>query len=163
MRYVGMRPARQSSAAVRRYVCFPPGTGLLRTCNVLRIASVPVLRNDGGGRFAVTKVGRRLDEGWTKVGRRLDEGYARGQGAPCPSLRAAERLRYVGMRPARQSSAAVRRYVCFPPGTGLLRTCNVLRIASVPVLRNDSARGRFAGTGTGAPPLRGRALRQGTR
>ncbi|MDR0937479.1 MAG: hypothetical protein LBM98_12460 [Oscillospiraceae bacterium] len=46
MRYVPVRPARQSSAAVRRYVCFPPGTGLLRTCNALRIAGVAVLRND---------------------------------------------------------------------------------------------------------------------
>ncbi|MDR0935854.1 MAG: hypothetical protein LBM98_04145 [Oscillospiraceae bacterium] len=30
MRYVPMRPARQSSAAVRRYVCYAPGIGLLR-------------------------------------------------------------------------------------------------------------------------------------
>ncbi|MDR0935148.1 MAG: hypothetical protein LBM98_00530 [Oscillospiraceae bacterium] len=33
---------------------------MLRTCNALRIAGVPVLRNDGGGRFADTGV-------WTKV------------------------------------------------------------------------------------------------
>ncbi|MDR0936449.1 MAG: hypothetical protein LBM98_07220 [Oscillospiraceae bacterium] len=28
---------------------------MLRTCNRVRIASVPVLRNDGGGRFADTE------------------------------------------------------------------------------------------------------------
>ncbi|MDR0936698.1 MAG: hypothetical protein LBM98_08465 [Oscillospiraceae bacterium] len=44
--------AKQSSAAVRRYVSLAFTTGLLRTCNRVRIASVPVLRNDGGGRFA---------------------------------------------------------------------------------------------------------------
>ncbi|MDR0935314.1 MAG: hypothetical protein LBM98_01380 [Oscillospiraceae bacterium] len=48
MRYVELKPARQSSAAVRRYVSFACTTGLLRTCNTLRIASLAVLRNDGG-------------------------------------------------------------------------------------------------------------------
>ncbi|MDR0935998.1 MAG: hypothetical protein LBM98_04870 [Oscillospiraceae bacterium] len=38
-----------------------------------------------------------------------------------PSLRAAETLRYVPLRPAKQSSAAVHKYVCYAPGTGLLR------------------------------------------
>ncbi|MDR0937068.1 MAG: hypothetical protein LBM98_10345 [Oscillospiraceae bacterium] len=52
MRYVPLRPARQSSAGSVTYVCFPPGTGLLRTCNVLRIAHLPVLRNDGRGKPA---------------------------------------------------------------------------------------------------------------
>ncbi|MDR0935797.1 MAG: hypothetical protein LBM98_03845 [Oscillospiraceae bacterium] len=47
MRYVGRLGARQSSAGSVTYVCCPPGTGLLRTCNVLRIAGLPVLRNDG--------------------------------------------------------------------------------------------------------------------
>ncbi|MDR0935234.1 MAG: hypothetical protein LBM98_00965 [Oscillospiraceae bacterium] len=46
MRYVPLTPAKQPSAAVRRYVCYPPGTGLLRTCNTVRIAHFPVLRND---------------------------------------------------------------------------------------------------------------------
>ncbi|MDR0935549.1 MAG: hypothetical protein LBM98_02570 [Oscillospiraceae bacterium] len=49
MRYVALRPARQSSAGSVTYVYYAPGTGLLRTCNVLRIAGVPVLRNDGAG------------------------------------------------------------------------------------------------------------------
>ncbi|MDR0937447.1 MAG: hypothetical protein LBM98_12295 [Oscillospiraceae bacterium] len=48
MRYVEVKPARQSSAGSVTYVCFSPGTELLRTCNALRIASLPVLRNDGG-------------------------------------------------------------------------------------------------------------------
>ncbi|MDR0936930.1 MAG: hypothetical protein LBM98_09635 [Oscillospiraceae bacterium] len=52
MRYVGRIGARQSSAGSVTYVSLVCTTGLLRTCNVLRIASVPVLRNDGGGRFA---------------------------------------------------------------------------------------------------------------
>ncbi|MDR0936229.1 MAG: hypothetical protein LBM98_06075 [Oscillospiraceae bacterium] len=47
MRYVGRLGARQSSAGGITYVCYAPGTGLLRTCNALRIAGVPVLRNDG--------------------------------------------------------------------------------------------------------------------
>ncbi|MDR0937234.1 MAG: hypothetical protein LBM98_11190 [Oscillospiraceae bacterium] len=50
MRYAVLKPARQSSAAVRRYVCFSPGTGLLRTCNLVRIAGLPVLRKDGAPR-----------------------------------------------------------------------------------------------------------------
>ncbi|MDR0935384.1 MAG: hypothetical protein LBM98_01735 [Oscillospiraceae bacterium] len=33
---------------------------MLRTCNALRIAGLPVLRNDGGGRFADTRFGRGL-------------------------------------------------------------------------------------------------------
>ncbi|MDR0935184.1 MAG: hypothetical protein LBM98_00710 [Oscillospiraceae bacterium] len=49
MRYVGRLGARQSSAGSVTYVCFAPGTGLLRTCNTLRIASLPVLRNVGQG------------------------------------------------------------------------------------------------------------------
>ncbi|MDR0937678.1 MAG: hypothetical protein LBM98_13470 [Oscillospiraceae bacterium] len=64
---------------------------------------------------------------------------------PCPSLRAVERLRYVPVRPARQSSAGSVTYVCCPPGTGLLRACNVLRIASVAALRKDGARRRDGG------------------
>ncbi|MDR0936819.1 MAG: hypothetical protein LBM98_09080 [Oscillospiraceae bacterium] len=47
MRYVGRLGARQSSAGSVTYVCFAPGTGLLSTCNVLRIVGIPVLRNDG--------------------------------------------------------------------------------------------------------------------
>ncbi|MDR0935116.1 MAG: hypothetical protein LBM98_00370 [Oscillospiraceae bacterium] len=46
MRYAGLTPARQSSAGSKRYVSLAVTTGLLRTCNVLRIASVAVLRND---------------------------------------------------------------------------------------------------------------------
>ncbi|MDR0937500.1 MAG: hypothetical protein LBM98_12565 [Oscillospiraceae bacterium] len=52
LRYVPLISAKQSSAAVRRYVCYAPGTGLLRTCNTVRIVGLPVLRNDGSGRFA---------------------------------------------------------------------------------------------------------------
>ncbi|MDR0935734.1 MAG: hypothetical protein LBM98_03520 [Oscillospiraceae bacterium] len=51
LRHVQRLGAKQSSAAVRRYVCFPPGTGLLRTCNAVRISGLPVLRNDGGLKF----------------------------------------------------------------------------------------------------------------
>ncbi|MDR0935781.1 MAG: hypothetical protein LBM98_03765 [Oscillospiraceae bacterium] len=47
MRYAGRIGARQSSAASVTYICFPPGTGLLRTCNIVCIAGLPVLRNDG--------------------------------------------------------------------------------------------------------------------
>ncbi|MDR0935154.1 MAG: hypothetical protein LBM98_00560 [Oscillospiraceae bacterium] len=47
-----------------------------------------------------------------------------------PSLRAAENSTYVPVNPAKQSSAAVHRYVCYAPGTGLLRACNTLRIVS---------------------------------
>ncbi|MDR0936679.1 MAG: hypothetical protein LBM98_08370 [Oscillospiraceae bacterium] len=46
MRYVGLKPARQSSAGSITYVSGAYTTGLLRTCNTLRIASVAVLRND---------------------------------------------------------------------------------------------------------------------
>ncbi|MDR0936482.1 MAG: hypothetical protein LBM98_07385 [Oscillospiraceae bacterium] len=57
MRYVALRPARQSSAAVSRYVCYvpgkyvcyAPGTGLLRACNVLRIASAAALAKTAHG------------------------------------------------------------------------------------------------------------------
>ncbi|MDR0935292.1 MAG: hypothetical protein LBM98_01270 [Oscillospiraceae bacterium] len=49
MRYVGLKPARQSSAGSVTYVSLVCTTGLLRTCNVLRIAGVPVLRKDGQG------------------------------------------------------------------------------------------------------------------
>ncbi|MDR0936187.1 MAG: hypothetical protein LBM98_05835 [Oscillospiraceae bacterium] len=38
-------------------VCYAPGTGLLRTCNTLRIASVPVLRKDGALRRDVGRTG----------------------------------------------------------------------------------------------------------
>ncbi|MDR0936242.1 MAG: hypothetical protein LBM98_06140 [Oscillospiraceae bacterium] len=41
-----MKPARQSSAGSKRYISLAFTTGLLRTCNALRIASVAVLRND---------------------------------------------------------------------------------------------------------------------
>ncbi|MDR0936507.1 MAG: hypothetical protein LBM98_07510 [Oscillospiraceae bacterium] len=68
MRYVGCIGARQSSAGSVTYGCFASGTGLLRTCNVLRIAGLPVLRNDGGGtgndrggRFAYTRKQRERD------------------------------------------------------------------------------------------------------
>ncbi|MDR0936910.1 MAG: hypothetical protein LBM98_09535 [Oscillospiraceae bacterium] len=49
MRYVGRTGARQSSAGGVTYVCSSPGTGLLRTCNLVRISSLAVLRNDGQG------------------------------------------------------------------------------------------------------------------
>ncbi|MDR0937198.1 MAG: hypothetical protein LBM98_10995 [Oscillospiraceae bacterium] len=66
MRYVVRLGAKQSSAAVRRYVCCPPGTGLLRTCNVLRIAGLPVLRKDGQGvRPAPAHCAGTKDEGFT--------------------------------------------------------------------------------------------------
>ncbi|MDR0935852.1 MAG: hypothetical protein LBM98_04135 [Oscillospiraceae bacterium] len=48
MRYVPLRPARQSSAGGVTYVSVALTTGLLRTCNIVCIASLPVLRNDGG-------------------------------------------------------------------------------------------------------------------
>ncbi|MDR0935355.1 MAG: hypothetical protein LBM98_01590 [Oscillospiraceae bacterium] len=53
-RYVACIGAKQSSAGSETYVSLGCTTGLLRTCNALRIASLPVLRNDGSGRFAVT-------------------------------------------------------------------------------------------------------------
>ncbi|MDR0935971.1 MAG: hypothetical protein LBM98_04735 [Oscillospiraceae bacterium] len=46
MRYVALKPARQSSAGSVTYVSVAYTTGLLRTCNALRIASFPALRND---------------------------------------------------------------------------------------------------------------------
>ncbi|MDR0936156.1 MAG: hypothetical protein LBM98_05675, partial [Oscillospiraceae bacterium] len=49
LRYVGRIGARQSSAGSVTYVSADCGTGLLRTCNALRIAGLPVLRNDGAG------------------------------------------------------------------------------------------------------------------
>ncbi|MDR0937220.1 MAG: hypothetical protein LBM98_11110 [Oscillospiraceae bacterium] len=50
MRYVLRIGAKQSSAAVRRYVSLACTTGLLRTCNIVRISRLPVLRNDGRGK-----------------------------------------------------------------------------------------------------------------
>ncbi|MDR0935764.1 MAG: hypothetical protein LBM98_03675 [Oscillospiraceae bacterium] len=67
MRYVPLRPARQSSAGSITYVCFAPGTGLLRTCNIVRIASLPVLRKDGARR-------RDVGRGTRNGGRRTGEG-----------------------------------------------------------------------------------------
>ncbi|MDR0936907.1 MAG: hypothetical protein LBM98_09520 [Oscillospiraceae bacterium] len=63
MRYVGRTGARQSSAGSITSVCFARGTGLLRTCNLVRIAGLPVLRKDGaprrdGGRRTVDGAGR---------------------------------------------------------------------------------------------------------
>ncbi|MDR0937452.1 MAG: hypothetical protein LBM98_12320 [Oscillospiraceae bacterium] len=52
MRYVERIGTKQSSAGSVTYVSLVCTTGLLRTCNIVRIAGVPVLRNDGGGRFA---------------------------------------------------------------------------------------------------------------
>ncbi|MDR0937363.1 MAG: hypothetical protein LBM98_11855 [Oscillospiraceae bacterium] len=72
MRYVvgDMRrsnPGLTYNPAIRT-VCYPPGTGLLRTCNILRIAGLPVLRNDGALR---RDVGRRTVD----VGRGAGRGY----------------------------------------------------------------------------------------
>ncbi|MDR0935218.1 MAG: hypothetical protein LBM98_00885 [Oscillospiraceae bacterium] len=39
---------------------------MLRTCNRVRIASLPVLRNDGGGRFADTVASALLIRGWAR-------------------------------------------------------------------------------------------------
>ncbi|MDR0937043.1 MAG: hypothetical protein LBM98_10220 [Oscillospiraceae bacterium] len=58
MRYVERIGARQSSAGGITYVCFAPGTGLLRTCNALRIAGLPVLRNDGAPGRRTTRTAR---------------------------------------------------------------------------------------------------------
>ncbi|MDR0935052.1 MAG: hypothetical protein LBM98_00035 [Oscillospiraceae bacterium] len=78
MRYVQCIGTKQSSAGSVTYVCFPPGTGLLRTCNVLRIAGLPVLRNDGApqgapraGRCPAPAPGRRTP----------------GRALPCPRAR----------------------------------------------------------------------------
>ncbi|MDR0935913.1 MAG: hypothetical protein LBM98_04440 [Oscillospiraceae bacterium] len=57
MRYVECIGAKQSSAGSRRYVSLAFTTGLLRTCNALRISRLPVLRNDGG-RAAMCGEGR---------------------------------------------------------------------------------------------------------
>ncbi|MDR0936705.1 MAG: hypothetical protein LBM98_08500 [Oscillospiraceae bacterium] len=63
MRYVGLKPARQSSAGSVTYVSGVPTTGLLRTCNTLRIASLPVLRNDGQGFALAPEHGAGTGEG----------------------------------------------------------------------------------------------------
>ncbi|MDR0936517.1 MAG: hypothetical protein LBM98_07560 [Oscillospiraceae bacterium] len=66
-------------------------------------------------------------------------------------MRAAVSSRYVPLRPARQSSAAVRRYVCYAPGTGLLRACNALRITSAAALAKTAhCAGTWAGRGYAA-------------
>ncbi|MDR0937413.1 MAG: hypothetical protein LBM98_12120 [Oscillospiraceae bacterium] len=52
-------------------------------------------------------------------------------------MRAAVSSRYAELKPARQSSAGGVTYVSAACTTGLLRTCNVLRIAGLAVLRND--------------------------
>ncbi|MDR0937703.1 MAG: hypothetical protein LBM98_13605 [Oscillospiraceae bacterium] len=64
MRYVGRIGARQSSAGSVTYVSAVCCTGLLRTCNALRIAGLPVLRNDGGRSLAVL----RNDGGGNRAG-----------------------------------------------------------------------------------------------
>ncbi|MDR0935226.1 MAG: hypothetical protein LBM98_00925 [Oscillospiraceae bacterium] len=43
------------------------------------------------------------------------------------------------------------RTVCYAPGTGLLRTCNALRISYLPVLRKDGALRRDGGRRTQPP------------
>ncbi|MDR0936377.1 MAG: hypothetical protein LBM98_06860 [Oscillospiraceae bacterium] len=48
MRYAERIAAKQSSAGRNRYVSLAYTTGLLCTCNTVRIAGLPVLRNDGG-------------------------------------------------------------------------------------------------------------------
>ncbi|MDR0936291.1 MAG: hypothetical protein LBM98_06390 [Oscillospiraceae bacterium] len=66
-------------------------------------------------------------------------------------------MRYVPVKPARQSSAGSVTYVSCPPGTGLLRACNIVRIASAAALAKtahgagtqDVRRGQDAGTGLG--------------
>ncbi|MDR0935484.1 MAG: hypothetical protein LBM98_02245 [Oscillospiraceae bacterium] len=67
MRYVQRIGTKQSSAGSVTYVCCPSGTGLLRTCNALRIAGLPVLRKDGARRRDVRRRGT-MDGGrgrWT--------------------------------------------------------------------------------------------------
>ncbi|MDR0935059.1 MAG: hypothetical protein LBM98_00080 [Oscillospiraceae bacterium] len=54
MRYVQRIGTKQSSAGSVTYVSWVITTGLLRTCNVLRIANLPVLRNDGLISLAIT-------------------------------------------------------------------------------------------------------------
>ncbi|MDR0935053.1 MAG: hypothetical protein LBM98_00050 [Oscillospiraceae bacterium] len=73
---------------------------MLRTCNVLRIASVPVLRNDGRGkpRPRARRVDADLDEG-TGLGLLR---AARNDGAPgrWTGLRSAHGAGRAGLKPA---------------------------------------------------------------
>ncbi|MDR0936474.1 MAG: hypothetical protein LBM98_07345 [Oscillospiraceae bacterium] len=87
MRYVGRIGARQSSAGSVTYVCCPPGTGLLRTCNVLRIAGFPVLRKDGQGEALPCPGAPRRDGGPG-----LRPRTARGGRVSNPPLRAATQI-----------------------------------------------------------------------
>ncbi|MDR0937623.1 MAG: hypothetical protein LBM98_13185 [Oscillospiraceae bacterium] len=74
-------------------------------------------------------------------------------------MRAAESVRYVGMKPARQSSAGSVTYVIFPPGTGLLRAYTLY----VSQVRWRSQRRRTApGRGQDAGTWAGRGTRPRT-
>ncbi|MDR0936040.1 MAG: hypothetical protein LBM98_05085 [Oscillospiraceae bacterium] len=63
--------------------------------------------------------------------------YSKGNHSTARHCEAAESSRYVTSIAAKQSSAGSVTYVSVAYTTGLLRTCNALRIASPPVLRND--------------------------
>ncbi|MDR0937498.1 MAG: hypothetical protein LBM98_12555 [Oscillospiraceae bacterium] len=64
-----------------RAVCFPPGTGLLRACNVLRIAGIAALRKDRAGRSPA--LSRRNAPGrWTWVASAHGAGRAGLKPAP---------------------------------------------------------------------------------
>ncbi|MDR0935357.1 MAG: hypothetical protein LBM98_01600 [Oscillospiraceae bacterium] len=81
---------------------------------------------------------------------RRDEGRRTGAGQrPARHCEAAVALaiRTIDMRrsnPGLTYNPAIRT-VCCPPGTGLLRTCNIVRISGVAVLRKDGARRRDGG------------------
>ncbi|MDR0937538.1 MAG: hypothetical protein LBM98_12755 [Oscillospiraceae bacterium] len=60
MRYVLRIGTKQSSAGSVTYVSVVPTTGLLRTCNILRISHLPVLRNDGAGEASLAPTQRTV-------------------------------------------------------------------------------------------------------
>ncbi|MDR0937132.1 MAG: hypothetical protein LBM98_10665, partial [Oscillospiraceae bacterium] len=74
LRYVGRIGARQSSAGSVTYVSADCGTGLLRTCNALRIAGLPVLRKDGQGKALPCPGAMRRDDGRGYVRARRGKG-----------------------------------------------------------------------------------------
>ncbi|MDR0937609.1 MAG: hypothetical protein LBM98_13115, partial [Oscillospiraceae bacterium] len=55
--------ATQSRAGSVTYFCSAPGSVLLRACNVVRIAGLPVLRKDGQGNALPCSGAKRRNRG----------------------------------------------------------------------------------------------------
>ncbi|MDR0935469.1 MAG: hypothetical protein LBM98_02170 [Oscillospiraceae bacterium] len=114
MRYVGRYRRAAIQCRERNIRMLSPGTGLLRTCNVLRIAGVPVLRNDG----APSRRTPRTARSWTG-GLGLDC-FARlamtgqGEALPCPG--AVRRDRGRGLRNPGEARCVAPTYWFKPTG-----------------------------------------------